>query len=300
MNCPSENSACQSKQHPVIATARRHPRCGLFLFYLASALLLISSFPAAANAQTPLSTEALHSRIMQASGFDQALADIWLSIEQSITETQVDSQQRAELHRLLSQSFSTSVLLEGFHAGLYAALETEPAQKVVDFLDSPTGQHILQTEAEQVNATEQELLDFSENFDPNSGQNRQRVALTREILAGTRTFDNTVLILHSIYSNVMLAVQAVNAPEGRRMSEEDFTYTSGLIRTQLENQMNEYVLLNMLFTYRDTDISYLESYAAHLSSPAGLWYTQTLHHILADVLENAGNRLKAEVYQRTE
>lgn len=232
---------------------------------------------------------------MEASGFDQALTDVWLSIEQSITETDVDPQQRSTLHRWLSQSFGTDILLQDFRSGLSRQLNPALAQEVIRFLDSPAGQHILQTEASQVNATDEELQDFSESFDPNNRQNRSRLELTLQILESTRTLDNTVLILHSIYSNVMRALQAVNAPDGRGLSDEDFAQTSALIHAQLENQMREYVLLNMLFTYRNLDISYLESYAAYLNSPAGLWYTQTLHTILDEVLAKAGSRLKGEI-----
>ena len=270
------------------------PACRLFLL-LSILLTLTAPLRLTALAQEP-DPQALHSRIMEASGFDQALTDVWLSIEQSIIETNVNPQQRSTLQRWLSRSFGADVLLQDFRSGLSRQLNPALAQEVTRFLDSPAGQHILQTEASQVNATDEELQDFSESFDPNSRQNRSRVELTLQILESTRTLDNTVLILHSIYSNVMRAVQAVNAPDGRGLSDEDFAYTSSLIRTQLENQMREYVLLNMLFTYRDIEISYLESYAAYLNSPAGLWYTQTLHNILEEVLVNAGLRLKAEIH----
>lgn len=270
------------------------PACRLFLL-LSILLTLTAPLRLTALAQEP-DPQALHSRIIEASGFDQALTDVWLSIEQSIIETNVNPQQRSTLQRWLSRSFGADVLLQDFRSGLTRQLNPALAQEVTRFLDSPAGQHILQTEASQVNATDEELQDFSDSFDPNSRQNRSRVELTLQILESTRTLDNTVLILHSIYSNVMRAVQAVNAPDGRGLSDEDFAYTSALIRTQLENQMREYVLLNMLFTYRDIEISYLESYAAYLNSPAGLWYTQALHNILEEVLGNAGTRLKVEIH----
>ncbi|MCC5934089.1 MAG: hypothetical protein LAT75_15355 [Candidatus Cyclonatronum sp.] len=248
------------------------------------------------NAQQ-LSEESLHHRIMEASGFEHALSDIWLSIEQSIGQTNVSPSQRATLNEWLGGAFGGEGLTENFKERLREHLDLHLGAEVIRFLDSDPGRIILETEAAQVHATEDELFDFSQSFEPGSRQNRRRVELTRQILDGTRTLDNTVIILHSIYSNVMRAVHSVQAPEDRRMSEEDFAYTSGLIRTQLENQMSEYVMLNMLYTYRDIDISYLESYAAYLSSPAGLWYTETLHNILQNVLVDSENRLKAAIDQ---
>ncbi len=237
--------------------------------------------------------DALHYRIMEASGFDHALTDVWLSMEQTITETNVDPEQRTMLHRWLSAAFNDEVLKQDFSTLLRQNLDVDQAAAVIRFLESPSGSAILETEEQQVNATDDELLDFSESFNPRSSRNAARVRLVEDIAEGTRTFENTVLILHSIYANVMRAVQAVNVAEDRRMGEEDFQYTSALIRTQIENQMRDYVRLNMLFTYRDTEISDLENYAAHLNSPAGLWYTETLHNILSEVLVNAENRLTA-------
>ncbi|MCH8556799.1 MAG: hypothetical protein LAT84_03200 [Balneolia bacterium] len=266
---------------------------------LLSLLVLSSAFSqtfAQSSDPDTMSDEELVDALMQASGFDLSLLDVWYGIEESINaERELASGEATKVRQLLRAGFYGERLVSEYRNRLSRDLNNSHATRVITFLQSETGQHILEKETREANATDAELQDFAASFDPHDSSSSVRVELVRTMMSETQAMENTTAILHALYSNLLLTANAAeNEPSGR-MSDSEFEATSGLIRSQLDQQIGQYIIISMLYTFRDADISHLEAYNDHLRSDAGRWYTSTLHDILIEVLEDAHQTVRNEI-----
>lgn len=263
-----------------------------------AAILLSAPDPSYAQDGDPASMndEQLVDALMQASGFDSSLLDVWYGIRDSIDDEQeLSSDQAVKVQNLLRSGFYGERLVEQYRSNLRARLDRSYAVSVIVFLQSDTGQHILEYETRESNATDAELQDFASSFDPQDDSNSVRIDLVQTLMNETRALENTAAILHALYSNLLLTANAAENSPDERMSEQEFKGTSEMIRAQLDQQIGQYILISMLYTFRDANIEYLEQYAEHLRSESGRWYTSTLHDILIDVLEDAHETVINEI-----
>ncbi len=263
-----------------------------------AAILLSAPDPLHAQDGDPASMndEQLVDALMQASGFDSSLLDVWYGIRDSIDDEQeLNPDQAVKVQNLLRSGFYGERLVEQYRSNLQARLDRSYAVSIIVFLQSDTGQHILEYETRESNATDAELQDFASSFDPQDDTNSVRIDLVQTLMSETRALENTASILHALYSNLLLTANAAENPPDERMSEQEFKSTSEMIRAQLDQQIGQYILISMLYTFRDANIEYLEKYAEHLRSESGRWYTSTLHDILIDVLEDAHKTVINEI-----
>lgn len=275
-----------------------------FFFYLIKlsllSLIVLSTPHTQTFAQTPdpelMSDEELVDALMQASGFDLSLLDVWYGIEEGIhADPELASGEASKVRQLLSSGFYGDRLVSAYRNRLSRDLDQTNAIRVITFLQSETGQHILEKETQEANATDAELQDFATGFDLQDDSNSIRVELVQTMMSETRAMENTTAILHALYSNLLLTANAAENGVSSRMSDSEFEATSGLIRSQLDQQIGQYIIISMLYTFRDADISHLEMYIEHLRSDAGRWYTSTLHDILIEVLEDAHQTVRNEI-----
>jgi len=264
----------------------------------AAALILFLSFvlytPGIAQQQP--SEQELVDALMEASGFNSSLLDIWLGMEASIAdEPGLVEHDEHIVQQLIKSGFYGQRLIEAYAGRLTEQLNPTYALSVTAFLNSESGKHILEHERREQNATDDELEDFATGFDPEHGDNHRRIELISKIMVETRARENTTEILHALYKTLLLASNAAGNEPTQRMSESEFGETSEIIRQQLERQMGPYILMSMMYTYRDVEMRHLQNYVNHLSGTSGTWYTGTLHEILLQVLGQAHQQVVNEI-----
>ncbi len=258
-----------------------------------SAIILIPAV--SASAQEKHTTGELVDKIMEASGFKHSLIDVWIGLEAGIEdEEQLPGEDLRKTRQILRTGFEGQRLVTLFTSKLTDRLEPEYAEAVLLFLQTDTGRRIVEAENRELNVTDDELHDYLETLETSRPEYRKRIEYVVNIIEETKAIENTVEILFSMYSNLLLAVNAVDEPD-RRMSPQEFRETTQLIRMQLEHQMKQYVTMNLLYTFRELEQNHLETYVAHLRTPAGRWYTSALHEVLTDVLQNAQQQVQSEL-----
>ncbi|MCB1924954.1 MAG: DUF2059 domain-containing protein [Gammaproteobacteria bacterium] len=249
-----------------------HRRC-----FIPCVTLVALSFYA--NLVLAQASDAAIDELMRKSGIAHLLDGFASQVEEGFASALAEDPQvgallggaERELRESAREVFASHLLTADMQQTLAQHLSTEQADETIAWLDSPLGQRITALEnASTTTAYAEGLAAYAANLADQPPAQR-RLALLGQLDQAANVSESSVQIVLHMQLALALAV-AETLPEQERPTAAQLLQQLESERPAIEQQLRQYSLLSLLFTYRDVADDELEQYIGFLMSPPGAAY----------------------------
>ena len=263
-------------------------------------LCLCFALSAPAFAQSPDALQTAQ-HLVTASGLSVQLPGFVGQMKEEIAQQrgQASADVVLALDDAASEAFRADVLEEDIVADLAKRLTPEEMNRVIAWLETPTGRRVTRAEEAASTMNSAALQKFLEQLKSNP-PTPTRVSLTRELIAVTYVENITVRSMQAMALGVALGMDSTQPLERRvGMARIEAMVKSALPEDKLREQLRASLPPTYLYTYRDVSDADLGSYVSFLSTALGKRYSEQTTEAFMGALVHASVRLGKLVDQRT-
>jgi hypothetical protein len=225
----------------------------------------------------PVMAEDLALRLYQESGMQIQLQSIPESFDQGFQQFAKDIPEQVlkDMIQIGKDSFDEPAMRKIIIAHLKQKLTQDELKKLLDWYSTKTGKKV--TELENAVSTpegQKKLTIYAEQL-ANSQPDEAYIGQIQQLAVASKAVDLAVELAANMQFTMGAGIAMATA-NGESVNLNAIAAEIENAKPQLQQQISQYVLVSMLFTYRDLPSQELKSYIKFVSSPLGTSYYAAL------------------------
>ncbi|HEY5604284.1 MAG TPA: DUF2059 domain-containing protein [Gammaproteobacteria bacterium] len=219
---------------------------------------------------TPVMAEDLAFRLYQDSGMQTQLQSIPATFDQEFQQYAKDIPEKIlkDVVQMGKDSFDEPTMRKIIVARLNEKLTQDQLKKVLDWHSSKIGKKVTQLEnAAATPEGQQKLMAYAEQL-ATKQPDAAYVAQIQQLAVASKAIDLVVEIAANMQFSMGVGLAMATA-DGESVNLDAIAAEIEAAKPQLQQQMSQYILVSMLYTYQDLSEQELSRYIEFVSSPLG-------------------------------
>ena len=257
-------------------------------------LFLCLSVPLA-SAQSQVESYQWAEKIYHFSSISATVSQVSGQVDEMLEESKSEYSEAdfAELTQFMKVAFSEDDIRADVLSSISSEISPDTARVVLDWLTQPGTVRMQKMEA-GAEDDEAAMIAYVQELNMEDEQTVQRVNILHGLLQKIGGAEVMTDMVASMMKAMMVATQEVSAP-GEKMTLGEIDMQVAEMKDTMLPQLEQGLVVMMLYAYRDASVDDLSRYAAYYSTPEGAWYNRATSNALKFAFENVGARMGTQL-----
>jgi hypothetical protein len=218
----------------------------------------------------PVMAEDLAIRLYKESGMQSQLKSMSGAFDQGFNRVapEMPKETLNDLIQMGKDSFNEPTMAKIIVAHLNDKMTDDEMQKVLDWQSSKTAKKITRLENEAATPDgQQKLMAYAQQL-ATKQPSKSYIAQIQQLAVASKSVDLAVEIASNMQYSMGAGMAMANA-DGKPVDLDALAAQINKAKPQLQQQIAQYIMVSMLYTYQDLSEQELKDYIAFVSSPVG-------------------------------